>query len=305
MENFRPGTLDRWGLDFQTLMTANPRLVVLRMTGFGQTGPMRSAPGFARIFEAMSGFTNLCGETGGSPLHMNYPTGDLVAGTFTAFGIAAAMVRMRSDPAAKGFEIDLAATEALFRLLDPLPVEYEQCGTVRGPAGNRASYTAPSNMYRSADGAHVSLVASNNATFRRLCQVLGRPDLAEHPDLATIALRVKNSDVLDRLIADWFAVRSADVALQQLQGADVPCGRVQSIEDIVNDPHFIARQAITRIADPDFGSLPAPCVVPRIVGQPAPNLRSGPDTGEHNAELLREIGIDDVTLERLRAEGVI
>ncbi|MEN9774898.1 MAG: hypothetical protein RL322_1968 [Pseudomonadota bacterium] len=305
VENFRPGTLDRWGLDVQTLMTAHPRLVVLRMTGFGQTGPMRSAPGFARIFEAMSGFTNLCGEAGGSPLHMNYPVGDLVAGTFTAFGIAAAMVRMRSDPAAKGFEIDLAATEALFRLLDPLPVEHEQCGTVRGPAGNRASYTAPSNMYRSSDGAYVSLVASNSATFRRLCQVLERPDLAEHPDLATIALRVKNGDALDRLIAQWFAARSADAAVKQLQEAGVPCGRVQSIDDIVKDPHFIARQAITRIEDPDLGSLPAPCVVPRIVGQAAPRLRSGPATGEHNTELLGEIGIEGATLERLRAEGVI
>jgi crotonobetainyl-CoA:carnitine CoA-transferase CaiB-like acyl-CoA transferase len=305
VENFRPGTLARWGLDIDTLHRVNPRLVVLRLTGFGQTGPMSAAPGFARIFEAMSGFTALSGERGGSPLHMNYPIGDLVAGVFAAFAIAAAMVRVRGNAAPRGCEIDLAATEALLRILDPLPVEHELCGTIRGPAGNRASYTAPSNMYRSRDGAHVSLVASSDAIWRRLCTEIGRPELIEDQRLASIALRVRHADLIDAAIGDWFARHDADAAITILQAAGVPCSRVQSIADIVRDPHFLARQAIERLEDPELGSLPAPCVVPRIVGEPMPPPRTGPAIGEHNAEVFGRIGLAAADLQRLRDTGVI
>jgi crotonobetainyl-CoA:carnitine CoA-transferase CaiB-like acyl-CoA transferase len=155
--------------------------VVLRLTGFGQTGPYAQRAGFARIFEAMSGFTNLTGETGGAPLHMNYPMGDMVAGLFGAFAIASAIAERRrpGNEAMPGQEIDLAATEALFRLLEPLAVEYEQLGQVRQRAGNRATYTAPSNMYATADGQWVSLVASSGPIFRRLCLAIGRPGMAD------------------------------------------------------------------------------------------------------------------------------
>ena len=192
VENFRPGTLDRWGLGIDVLHAVNPRLVVLRLTGFGQDGPGSDRPGFARIFEAMSGLTRLCGEKGGSPLHMNYPIGDVIAASFAAFSIASAMVRMRSEPAAKGFEIDLAATEALFRLLDALPVEYERLGIERGPAGNLASYTAPSSMYCSRDGVHLSLVASSNPIFRRLAQAIGMPQLTDDSRFSTMVARTEH-----------------------------------------------------------------------------------------------------------------
>lgn len=305
VENFRSGTLDRWGLDIATLHRANPRLVVLRLTGFGQTGPYRSRPGYARIFEAMSGFTNLTGEEGGPPLHSNFPVGDAVAGLFCAFSIAAEIARLRGDPGAKGVEVDLAATEALFRLLDPLPVEHEQLGQVRRPAGNRASYTAPSNMYRSRDGVFFSLVASSNAIFARLCQAVGEPQWAEDPRFATNPARVANLVVLDDGLAAWFAGRDYETIARTLEEAGIPFSKVYTIADIEADPHFQARQAIVRLPDPDCGSLPAPCIVPRIAGREMPLPRTGPAVGEHNAEVYASFGIDAEELQRLRATAVI
>ena len=305
VENFRTGTLDRWGLDIETLHRANPRLVVLRLTGFGQTGPYRSRPGFARIFEAMSGFTNLTGEEGGSPLHSNFPVGDAVAGLFCAFSIAAEIARLRGDPEAKGVEVDLAATEALFRLLDPLPVEHEQLGLVRGPAGNRASYTAPSNMYRSADGIHFSLVASSNPIFLRLCKMVGQPEWADDPRFATNPARVVNLQALDAGLAAWFEARPYAEIEPCLEEAAIPFSKVFTIADIEQDPHFKARQAIVRLPDPEHGSLPAPCIVPRIVGREMPIPRTGPGVGEHNAEVYAEFGLDADALASLRAAGVI
>ncbi len=305
VENFRTGTLDRWGLDLATLHRANPRLVVVRLTGFGQTGPYKSRPGFARIFEAMSGFTNLTGEAGGSPLHSNFPVGDAVAGLFCAFSIASEMARLRGDPQALGCEVDLAATEALFRLLDPLPVEHEQLGTVRMPAGNCASYTAPSNMYRSRDGIYFSVVASSDPIFQRLCAAVGKPEWAGDPRFATNPARVLNLVALDEGLGQWFAAHDYDAIERRLEEAGIPFSKIFTIADIEQDPHYRAREAIIRLPDPDYGSLPAPCVVPRVPGRELPIPRTGPDTGEHNAEVYGEFGLDTATLDALRAQKVI
>jgi crotonobetainyl-CoA:carnitine CoA-transferase CaiB-like acyl-CoA transferase len=305
VENFRTGTLERWGLDADTLYAANPKLVVLRVTGFGQTGPKATRPGFARIFEAMSGLTNLTGEADGPPMHMNFPIGDTVAGLFGAFAIAAEMVRVRSDPQAKGVQIDLSATEALMRMLEPLAAERELLGTVRSRSGNLASYTAPSNMYRSADGQHFSLVASSDATFRRLCQAIGRPDLTRDERFRTNPLRVQNSPELDRLLADWFGARPYSDAAAALEAADLPYSKTYTIDDILADPHFKARGVVIRLPDPDFGTVPAPCVVPRVAGRRAPTPRSGPNLGEHNAEVYGALGIDAEQRDDLKKGGII
>jgi crotonobetainyl-CoA:carnitine CoA-transferase CaiB-like acyl-CoA transferase len=305
VENFRTGTMDRWGLDIDTLQRVNPRLIVVRLTGFGQTGPYKARPGFARIFEAMSGFTNLTGEAGGSPLHSNFPVGDAVAGLFCAFSIAAEVARMRGDPAAKGAEVDLAATEALFRLLDPLPVEHEQLGQVRKPEGNCASYTAPSNMYKCRDGVYFSLVASSNAIFARLCGVVGRPEWPADPRFNSNPARVVNLKVLDAGLVDWFALHDYAVVAERLEEAGIPFSKVYSIADIEADPHYQARQAIVRLQDPDYGSLPAPCIVPRIVGREMPIPRTGPAVGEHNAEVYARFGIGAQELAQLREDQVI
>lgn len=305
VENFRTGTLDRWGLDIATLHRANPRLTVLRLTGFGQTGPYAAHAGFARIFEAMSGFTNLCGDAAGGPMHMNYPIGDMVAGLFGAFSIATAIAEARGTPDGPGREIDLSATEALLRLLEPLAVEYEQLGQVRGRSGNRATYTAPSNMYRTADGEWVSLVASSDATFRRLATAMGRPELADAPEYRRNPDRIRNIGPLDALIAAWFAARPCAEVAAALNGHGVPFSKVFTISDVLEDPHLRAREAIVRIADADLGTIPAPCVVPRFSGYAPRPLRSGPATGEHNAAVYGEVGVTAPDLAALQRAGVV
>lgn len=305
VENFRTGTMDRWGLDMATLHRVNPRLIVVRLTGFGQTGPYAGRPGFARIFEAMSGFTSLTGEVGGSPLHSNFPIGDAVAGVFCAFSIAAEVARLRGDPLAQGAEVDLSATEALFRLLDPLPVEHEQLGQVRRPAGNRTTYTAPSNMYRSGDGIPFSLVASSQSTYERLCEATGRPEWKTDLRFATNPLRVRNVDVLDGGLARWFEARTFVEISACLERHEIPFTKVFTIEDIEADPHFLARQSIIRLPDPEYGSLPAPCVVPRVTGRELPVPRTGPGIGEHNGEVFARFGIDAQALAALRRDGVV
>ncbi|WP_246129262.1 CaiB/BaiF CoA transferase family protein [Verticiella sediminum] len=305
VENFRAGTLERWGLDLATLHAANPRLLVLRLTGFGQTGPYRQRPGFARIFEAMSGFTTLSGEAGGPPMHMNYPLGDVVAGVFGAFAICAEALRLRGDPEARGAEIDLAATEAMFRLLDPLAVEYERLGLVRRRTGNLASYTAPSNVYRSGDGVDFTLVASSDAVFRRLCAALDWPALAEDARFRDNVARVAHRDALDAALAGWFAAREYGGIAAALEAAAVPFSKAYSIEDVLADPQYRAREAVIRLPDPELGSVPAPCVVPRVTGRNLPAPRSGPATGEHNLEVYGALGVAGDELERLREAGVV
>ena len=305
VENFRVGTMDKWGLDAKTLFAVNPKLIIVRLTGFGQTGPYSGRPGFARIFEAMSGFTNLTGEVGGAPLHTNFPVGDAIAGLFAAFSIAAEVARMRGDPDALGVEVDLSATEALFRLLEPLAVEYEQLGLVRGPAGNRAGYTAPSNMYRSGDNVSFSLVASSNPVFARLCRTIGRPNWPRDPRFATNPSRLSNVEVLDAEIAAWFGARDAASVARELDVGGVPFSKVYSIADIYADPQFQARESIVRLPDPDFGTLPAPCIVPRIRGRKSTVPRTGPGVGEHNDEVYGALGLTKQELLDLRREQVI
>lgn len=305
VENFRTGTLARWGLDIETLHQANPRLVVLRLTGFGQTGPYKRRPGFARIFEAMSGFTNVTGELQGPPLHINLPVGDAVAGLFCAFAIASEIARLRGNPDAAGVEIDLAATEAMFRLFDALPVEHEVLGLVRRANGSQASYTAPSNIYRSADDIHFSLVASSAKTFARLCDAIGREEFKSDPRFINSQQRVKNMDVLDVQLSTWFGAHAFATIESCLRSHEVPFSKIYTIEDIEADEHFRARKMIIRLPDPDYGTLPAPCVVPRVTNRTALLPRTGPVIGEHNTEFYHELGITDSELHELRQQHVI
>jgi len=305
VENFRTGTMDRWGLDAATLFAAHPRLIILRLTGFGQSGPYKARPGYARIFEAMSGFTNLTGPVDGPPLHSNFPIGDAVAGLFGAFSIAAEIARLRSGPHEMGAEIDLSATEALFRFLDPLPVEYEQLQQVRGHAGNSAGYTAPSDMYRSEDGVYISLVASSDAIFARLCRCINRPEWVTDPRFSSNPARVENMAALDAELRGWFECHPYEAIRERLESAGVPFSKVYTIEDIVEDPHFRARAAIIRLPDRDYGSLPAPCIVPRVIGRSVEPPRSGPDVGEHNDEVYEELGFSREEILSLRRAGAV
>ncbi|MDR0226839.1 MAG: CoA transferase [Burkholderiaceae bacterium] len=307
VENFRTGTLDRWGLDLATLHAHNPRLIVLRVTGFGQTGPYARRPGFARIFEAMSGFAHLTGEADGPPQHMNYPLGDVVAGLFGAFAIAAALAERNALPASeqRGLEIDLSASEALLRLLDPLAAEYELGGLARGRMGSRAGYTAPSNVYQTRDGAWLTVVATGDAIFARLCQAMGQAPLASDPRFADNAARIRHLEDLDAIVARWCRGNDLDQAAQALSAQEIPFSKIHSARDALADPHFAARGSFIALADPDLGTLTAPAPVPRFTGRMAPSPRTGPATGQDNAAIYTTLGLDAQQQERLRLDGVI
>ena len=307
VENFRTGTLDRWGLDLATLHARNPRLIVLRLTGFGQTGPYARRPGFARIFEAMSGFAHLTGEAGGPPQHMNYPLGDAVAGLFGAFSIAAALAERNAQPPGErhGVEIDLSATEAMLRLLDPLAAEFQLGGQARSRTGSCAGYTAPSNVYRTRDGAWLTVVATGDAIFTRLCQAMDRAELAADPRFADNAARIRHLQALDAQIVQWCAALDCAQATAALAAHDIPFSKVCSAEDALQDPHFVERGSFITLPDPDLGPLAAPAPVPRFTGRQAPSPRSGPATGQDNARIYAALGLDAQQQERLRREGVI
>lgn len=305
VENFRTGTLDKWGLDLQTLHAANPRLIVLRLTGFGQTGPYAGRPGFARIFEAMSGFANLTGDEQSGPQHMNYPLGDVMSGLFGAFAIACAVAERARKPDQAGTEIDLSATEAMMRMLDPLAAEYEHLGVNRQRAGNRATYTAPSNMYRTADNAFVTIVGSSETIFRRLCRAMEREALADEARFCSNPARMQHVDELDGIIEAWCRSKSLAEIASSLQEHGVPFSKIYSIADVVEDPHYKERKALIRLPDSEFGSIPAPCIVPRISGYAPAPPRTGPDVGEHNQEVYSSLGLKEADMQRLRELGII
>lgn len=307
VENFRTGTLDQWGLDLATLHARNPRLIVLRLTGFGQTGPYARRPGFARIFEAMSGFTHLTGEADGPPQHMNYPLGDAVAGLFGAFAIATALAERNAKPRdqQKGVEIDLSASEAMLRLLDPLAAEHRIAGVVRGRAGSRATYTAPSNVYQTADGAWITLVGSSDPIFARLCRAMGRDALPQDPRFDTNVHRTANLEELDDIVAGWCRGLRYTQLAERLEREEVPFTKVYSIADVQEDPHFRARGAMIELMDPKVGAIPVPAAVPRFTGRRATVPCVGPETGQDNAEVYGGIGVSEGDLVGLRERKVV
>lgn len=305
VENFRTGTLDRWGLSLDTLLAENPNLIILRLTGFGQTGPYAGRPGFARIFEAMSGLTNLIGTPQSGPQHPNIPIGDLIAGLFGAFSISAAIASLRRDPSQGGFEIDLSATEAIFRLLDPLAVEYSLLGIKRTHVGNQASYTTPSNMYKSKDGNWVTLVASSDAIFKRLCIAIDKPDWIDHPRFSSNPRRCLHASEIDGVIAKWFECNTYTEISKLFDEAGIPYTKVYDIEDVVSDPQVISRKGIIDLMDKELGSIPAPCRVPRISGVEETSIKTGPNTGEDNVTFYKNLGLSDEEIAALIKSRVI
>ncbi len=305
VENFRTGTLDRWGLSLETLLAANPNLIVLRLTGFGQTGPYAERPGFARIFEAMSGLTNLIGTPESGPQHPNLPIGDLIAGLFGAFSISSAIASLRRDPSQGGFEIDLSATEALFRLLDPLAVEYSLLGINRTHVGNRASYTTPSNMYKSKDGKWITLVASSDAIFKRLCNAISRPEWIDNPKFSTNPNRCLNANEIDQGIAQWFTRNTFTVISKTFDESGIPYTKVYDISDVINDPQVISRKGIIDLQDDDLGSIPAPCRVPRVPGILDTSIKTGPNTGEDNRYFYKDLGLSEGEISDLKKNQII
>ena len=305
VENFRPGTLDAWGITSAWLHELNPRLTILRMTGFGQTGPYRDRPGFARVFEALSGFTSICGEEDGMPLHLGYPISDAIGGLFGALGVLAALYRLRQDPALAGQEIDCSITEAMLRVLEFLPIEYDQLGIVRNRSGNRSQYAAPGNVYRTSDGRWASIAASTQSIFLRLAKALELGDLPADPRFATNPARVANRDAIDARVSAAIGQLSLAQLRARLEAAQVGFSAINDIADVFADPQMIAREAIVKVADPELGEVRMQGVVPRFSDTPGAVRSAGPAIGQHNEEVWRAYGLTTEEIADLRHNNII
>ena len=305
VENFRTGTLGEWGITRDWLQQINPRLAILRVTGFGQTGPYRSTPGFARVFEAMSGFTRMCGEEGGTPLHLGYPISDAIGGLFGAIGVLAELHRLKNDPAARGQEIDCSVTEAMMRTLDFLAIEYDQLGTVRTQSGNRSQYAAPGNIYATSDGKWASIAASTQSIYERFCTALGLQHLVSDPRFADNPSRVKNWREIDEIVGDAISRLTLDELGARLMKAQVGFSPIYDAADIFADPHFVERGTIVKVADEELGEVRMQCVVPRFSETPVSVRRAGPSLGQHNDEVFAELGLAAAEIARLRDAGTI
>ncbi len=306
IENYRPGTLDRWNLPKEKLWELQPKLVILRVTGFGQTGPYSGFAGFARLFEAYAGLTYITRAPAEPPMHPGYPIGDPIGGVFGAFGVLAALMHRAKNPDAPGQEIDLSCTEAMMRLLEVLPIEYDQLGQLHEPVGNGNAYVAPAGVFRSADGEWVTFTAATQSVFERFCRMIGRAELVADPRYASNPLRMQHAPALNAIVAEWIGARPYREAIRELSEAGVSVAPVYSNRDIAEDEHFRFRQSITRVTDADFGSVAVICVVPRLSATPGEARSAGPAPGAHNAEVYGSwLGLSEPEQDRLRGAGVI
>lgn len=307
IENFRPGAMEGWGLGPDTLRALNPRLVMLRISGYGQTGPYRDKPGFGVVAEAMGGLRHLTGEPGQVPVRVGVSIGDTLAALHGVIGVLLAL--RHRDQAGAGQVIDVALYEAVFNCMESLLPEYSAFGAVRGPAGSALPGIAPSNAYacRSDDGmpAYVLIAGNGDSIFRRLMTAIGRSDLATDPALADNAGRVARVAEIDAAIGAWTATRSVAEALGTLDGAGVPAGRIYTVADIAADPHYRARGMIQRIETACGRSLEVPGVVPRLSDTPGGHRRSAPALGADTEAVLREVGLTDTQIQALRDRGVV
>jgi len=303
IENFRPGTLEGWGMDYETLSRDNPGLVMLRISGYGQTGPYRDLPGFGAIGEAMGGLRHLTGEPGRVPVRCGISIGDTLAALHGTIGVLTALYHRKVN-GGRGQVVDVALNEAVFNVMESLVPEYSAFGAVREPAGSALPGIAPSNAYRCADG--VVLIAGNgDSIFKRLMQAIGRPDLGNDPLLADNPGRVEHVEEIDRAIESWTRERLVAQVLEVLAQARVPAGRVYTAKDIVEDPHYRARDMILSQTTRDGHTLEVPGIVPKLMGTPGSIRSSAPRLGDDTDAVLRELGMDADRIAALRAQKVV
>ena len=304
IENFRPGTLEGWGLSYEALSRDNPGLVMLRISGYGQTGPYRDLPGFGAIGEAMGGLRHLTGEPGRVPVRCGISIGDTLAALHGTIGVLMALYH-RKVHGGPGQVIDVALHEAVFNVMESLVPEYSAFGVVREPAGSALPGIAPSNAYRCSDGAVVLIAGNGDSIFRRLMAAIGRADLAEDPQLTQNAGRVARVREIDEAIEAWTLQRPSPEVLQQLADARVPSGRVYTARDIVEDPHYRARDMILRQATRDGDEVEVPGIVPKLLGTPGMVRSSAPHLGDDTDAVLAEAGFSASEIAALRSRGVV
>jgi len=291
IENFRPGTLEKMGLAPEALLAGNPDLIVVRISGFGQTGPYAHLPGFGTIVEAMSGFADRTGFPDREPVLPPLALADMIAGIYGASSTMMALYA-RQTGAARGQVIDLSLLEPMFSVLGPEAAIHAVTGKIKRRAGSGSNTASPRNVYQCADGKYLALSGSTPAVAKRIFEIIGRPDMIEDPRFATNSDRVKNRAAVDEAIGAWFATRNSAEALETMRAAGATVGPVYNIADAMGDQHFNDREIIVDVADEQFGTLPMHNIVPRLSATPGVWRRPAPGLGEHTDEILREAGID-------------
>jgi crotonobetainyl-CoA:carnitine CoA-transferase CaiB-like acyl-CoA transferase len=304
IENFRPGTLDKWGFTRQALEELNPGLIVSRISGFGQTGPYSKRAGFGAIGESMGGIRHLTGYPGMAPTRVGISLGDSLAALYAVIGILMALYH-RDVNQGGGQEIDVALYEAVFSLMESMVPEYDQKQVIRERTGSVLPGIAPSNVYRTRDGKYAVIAANGDAIVQRLLKLMGRTDLQDDARFASNEARVEHMEFIDKLIGEWSGGFDLDACLDLLNEAGIPAGPIYSIEDIFRDAQYQARDMILDVPHPEFGKLKVPGIVPKLSKTPGSVEWLGPKLGEHNLEVLRGIGLTEQQIEKMAEQGVI
>jgi crotonobetainyl-CoA:carnitine CoA-transferase CaiB-like acyl-CoA transferase len=306
IENFRPGRLEEWGITWEELSRLNPRLVMVRLTGFGQTGPYAAEPGFGTIIEAMSGFAHMTGEPDGPPTMPAFALADSVTGLYAAMAAMFAVYSRDIVGTGRGQVIDCAIWEGLFSILGPNATVHQLTGQSPTRMGNRVPTSAPRNTYRTRDGRWIVIAGATQTTAMRLLTVVGGEALARDPRFATNMLRVQNVAALDEHISAWMAARTFAEVTATLKECEVPVGPINTIADIMADPHAIARQMIIDVPDEHRGSLKQEGVFPRMTGTPGQARHTGKSMGADNVEIFaRRLGMSEAEMADLKRQGII
>ncbi|MET9894088.1 CoA transferase [Streptomyces sp. NPDC006465] len=303
IENFRPGTLEKWDLGWEDLSAANPRLVLARVTGFGQFGPYAHRPGFGTLAEAMSGFAAITGEPDAPPTLPPFGLADSIAGLATAYAVLTALTAR--DRTGEGQVIDMAIIEPILTVLGPQPIWYDQLGHVQPRTGNRSANNAPRNTYRTADGSWVAVSTSAQSIAERVMRLVGRPDVIDEPWFATGADRALHADVLDGAVGAWIAERTRDEVLAAFEKAEAAVAPIQDVRDVMTDPQYQALDTVTTVDDPELGPLRMQNVLFRLSATPGAIHWAGRPHGADTDAVLTELGLTGPEIEALRAEGAL
>ncbi|MEO3977200.1 CoA transferase [Streptomyces sp. CAU 1734] len=303
IENFRPGTLERWGLGWPELSAANPRLVLARVTGFGQFGPYAHRPGFGTLAEAMSGFAAITGEPDGPPTLPPFGLADSIAALATSYAVMTALAARTAT--GEGQIVDMAIIEPILTVLGPHPVWYDQLGYVQPRTGNRSRNNAPRNTYRTADGYWVAVSTSAQSIAERVMRLVGRPELIDEPWFTTGTGRADNAEELDRAVGGWIARRTRDEAISAFEKAEAAIAPVHDIRDVMDDPQYRALDTITEVPDPELGTIRMQNVLFRLSATPGAIRWAGRPHGADTEEILTELGLNSADIAALRDRGAV
>ena len=304
LENFRPGTLEKWGCGYEELSRVNPRLIMIRVSGYGQTGPYAGRAGFGAVGEAMGGLRYVVGDPSTPPSRMGISIGDSLAATFACLGALSAL--HYREITGRGQVVDSAIYEAVLNMMESLITEYDQAGYIRERTGAILPKIAPSNVYPTRDGSMVLIAANQDTVFGRLTQAMGRPELSSRPEYATHAARGEHQRELDELISGWSRSKTRDEVLELMAEHGVPAGLIYRAPDMLADPHFAARQAIVSVPHPEFGVLRMQNVAPKLSATPGSIRSASPRLGEHNEQIYLDLlGLSRERFAKLKANGVI